>query len=416
MKLFTRYNRVNLVVTITIFLVGSCIFYLVLHYIFINQIDEMLVSEQEEVMSYASKYGKLPEIINTDDQYTIYRKEPMPATISFSNVYIKYGRSEEWSRQIKFGVSISGVGYTVTVSKPLEETENLLRVVILVTIFMIALILLAGYLINRAVLTKLWQPFYQTISFIRDYDVDANSQPKFGSTKIDEFDLLNENISAMTRRVEADFQSLKEFTGYAAHEMQTPLAIIRTRLELILQNEALLKKNAEQVGDIENAVRKLSRLYQSLLLLTKIENGQFSMGEIVSLDELLNTKVDEIAELASAKGLQIEFLRREFVSIRFHGYLADIVVGNLLNNAVRYNKRNGWVGISLTANALSISNTSDLGSISSEDLFRRFFRDPEIKEEGNGLGLVIVKRICEAGGYRISYDHSEGRHTFTIHL
>ncbi|PQJ08808.1 hypothetical protein CJD36_022405 [Flavipsychrobacter stenotrophus] len=414
MKLFAKYNRVNLTVTIIIFLVGSCVFYFLMQYIFIQQIDEALGNEKEEIITYARKYGKLPEIVNTEDQYIDYLNIPGPATPTFKNTYVQYARAKEWSRQVQFGMAVSNNTFTIVVSKPLEENESLLQVVVAITIGMIALILLAGYLINRAVLTRLWQPFYNTISFIRGYDIEEKAHPAFPKTDIDEFDLLNENIQEMTSRVQADFQSLKEFTGNAAHEMQTPLSVIRTRLELILQNEALLQKNADQVNDIENAVRKLSKLYQSLLLLTKIEHSQFPMADLVKIDEVMQEKLDEILDIISSKGLHLEFIQYQPVTVRFHAYLAEIVVGNLLNNAVRYNTTDGWIGISLKSGQLSISNTSELEEIKEENLFKRFFRDGNTTEDGNGLGLAIVKRICDAAGYRLEYSFKDGRHTFTL--
>jgi len=414
MKLFTKYNRLNLAVTITIFVIGSFVFYVLLHYIFIHQIDETLDNEKLEVLSASNKYGKLPEIINTDDQYTEYINTPSPVASIFRNGYVRYSDSQEWSRQISFGVSIQGKNYTVVVSKPLEESEDLLQVVIMITIAMIAFILLAGYLINRAVLTRLWQPFYQTMGFIKKFNVEEKIQGAFVKTDIDEFDLLNENIAEMTSRIQADFQGLREFTGYAAHEMQTPLAIIRAKLEMFVQNDAFLQDNAAHVMEIERAVRKLSRLYQSLLLLTKIESGQFAVNDMVKLDEIIELRVDEVADPISSKHLDVEFIKYEPVAVYFHPYLADIVIGNLLNNAVRYNKKNGWIGISLQQEYLSISNTSDLEQIKQENLFKRFFRDPHIKEDGNGLGLAIVKRICDAAGYKLEYSYAEGIHTFLI--
>ncbi len=416
MKLFSKYNRLNLAVTISIFLIGSCVFYFLLRFIFITQVDDALENEREEIIAYTGKYHKLPEIINTSDEYTAYANTFSGSVPGFKNTFIQYDTTREWSRQMQFGINVTGTSYTVFVSKPLEENEDLLQVVVMITVAMIGLILLAGYLINRAVLTRLWQPFYNTIDYIKRFNIDEKVPVAPVVTNIDEFNLLNENMYEMISRVEKDFQSLKEFTGYAAHEMQTPLAVIRTRLDLIIQNEALLQNNAAQVADIENAVSKLSRLYKSLLLLTKIENNQFSHTDTIQLDELVQHKIDEVSELSYSKGVRIEFTKQETVTVLFHAYLADIIIGNLISNAVRYNKKNGWIGISLHAGLLSISNQSQLGEIKPENLFQRFYRDPNVKEDGNGLGLAIVKKICDAAGFMLTYFYKDGMHTFQIHF
>lgn len=413
MKLFTRYNRINVAATIAIFLLGSCLFYFMVHYILLHQLDEALETERTEILTFSRKHGKLPEVLNTPDQFTVYQQASTPVKEHFSNDYVQYVKKSEWSRQIAFSAKVNGINYLVTVSKPLEETEGLLSVIIVVTILLIALVLISSQLINRAVLNKLWHPFYEAMDFLKRFKVDQKSEFALRSSGIDEFDQLNKGISDVLRRVQADFESLNEFTSYAAHEMQTPLAVIRAKLELIQQDENVFRQYAGHMVGIEQAVRKLSKLYQSLLLLTKIENGQFMFTEQVRLDEVVYNKLGELDDLVNTKEISLDTDIAP-TSLTFHAYLADILVGNILNNAVRYNIAGGVISIRLNENELVISNTSYLPAMQQEHVFQRFFRSAEAKEEGNGLGLAIVKRICEAAGYAISYSYIGNRHSFRI--
>ncbi|OJW82723.1 MAG: hypothetical protein BGO69_07045 [Bacteroidetes bacterium 46-16] len=413
MKLFTRYNRINVAATIAIFLLGSCLFYFLVHYILLHQLDEALETERTEILAFSQKHGKLPEVLNTPDQYTFYQQASTPVREHFYNGYVRYVKGREWSRQIDFPAEVNGIAYRVTVSKPLEETEGLLSVIIVVTILLIALVLISSQLINRAVLNKLWHPFYEAIDFLKRFKVDQKGDFALKPSGIDEFDQLNKGISDVLRRVQADFESLNEFTSYAAHEMQTPLAVIRAKLELIQQDESVFRQYAGHMVAIEQAVRKLSKLYQSLLLLTKIENGQFTFTEQVRMDEVLQNKLGELDDLINTKGISID-TNIAPASLTFHAYLADILAGNILNNAVRYNFDGGMISVRLTGNELVISNTSYLPAMEQERVFQRFFRSAEAKEEGNGLGLAIVKRICEAAGYSITYSYAGGRHSFCI--
>lgn len=412
MKLFEKYNRLNITATILTFVIGSCTFYFLLNYILIRELDEKLQAEQQEIVTYTTLHNSLPEIIHTKEQYTFYQPANAPGLTIFSSGRHKYDNEEENYREIHFTVPAGGKYYLVTVATPLEETESLLQAIIEVTIAMVALILLTGYLINRTVIRRLWKPFYQTIGKMKTYHLSDQDTLALERVDIDEFSLLNQSINEMIGRIQQDYSSLKNFTGQAAHEMQTPLAIIRTRLDMLMQNENLLEQNAHNITDIEKAVHRLSRLHQSLLLLTKVENRQFALNEQVQLDVVIADKCAEYAELMEAMNLTVN-LNLQPTTILFHQHLADILINNLLNNATRYNKPGGVIDIELQNNRLTISNTSATQQLDLNKLFKRFYRDDN-SQEGTGLGLSIVKQICEMAGYTIDYEYSNDKHTFII--
>ncbi len=409
MKLLHKHNRLTITATIITFVIGSCAFYFVLHYILIRQIDETLVNEQQEIVTYTNAHNALPEIIRTEDQYTSYTAATSVAPVSFENVQgIEH---KEAMREVTFGVQAGTAFYLVTVARPLEETEDLLQLIIGVTVGMIALILLVGYFINRVVIQKLWRPFYKTIAEVEHYQLtDETLQLEQGD--IDEFSLLNKSINALTERVQRDYTSLKDLTGQAAHELQTPLAIIRTKLDLLMQNEDILAKHAQHIADIEQAVQRSARLQQSLLLLTKVENRQFALNEPVVMDTVISRKIAELAEAMEAKGLTIT-VELEPTVIKFHQHLAEIIISNLLSNAVRYNSSGGSIAITLQDKRLTVRNSSPYPQLDGERLFKRFYRGGQ-GEDGNGLGLSIVKQVCDVAGYSISYNYASGQHCFII--
>jgi two-component system, OmpR family, sensor histidine kinase QseC len=416
MKLLAKYNRINIIATIGIFLIGSVAFYFVLRHILIRQLDESLESEQQEIVQYVQQFNKLPPAIQTEDQQVYYNQ-----TVSGSykkKFYSLYKlnpveKHKESFRELRFIITVGHISYEVIVSKSQTATEDLLRLIILVTIAMIALILLTGFLINRTILSRIWKPFYQTIDKVKNYHLSAQQPLQLEHTPIDEFTLLNENISGMTERTQREYKNLKEFTGNAAHEMQTPLAVIRTKLDLLMQNENLLAGDAQPVQEIEQAVYKLSRLYNSLLLLTKIENRQFELKETIQLDEIINHKLNELSDVIEAKKIKVD-THIETTGIIFHQQLADILTGNLLNNAIRYNQENGNLSVTLTNAAFIISNTSALPPLDDKKVFQRFYRHTDTKQDGNGLGLSIVKQICDLAGYELNYQFLNGRHSISI--
>jgi signal transduction histidine kinase len=412
LKLFDRYNQLNISATILTFVIGSCAFYFLINYILIHQLDETLQTEEQEVTTYISTHNALPEIISTRDQYTTYEPASSAAHTTTYTTRNNYRKGKEDLREIRFTVLVKGKYFLVRVSKPLEETEDLLKVIIGVTMVMIAIILLMGYLINRIVIRRLWKPFYDTISSVDAYHISNQEALNLASTNIDEFSLLNQAINKMVERIQQDYGSLKNFTGQAAHEIQTPLAIIRTRLDMLMQNDSFLKEHAQFIVDMEKSVQRLSRLHQSLLLLTKVENKQFVLNDSVSIEDIVRDKCYEYTEMAVALKLTFKTNLEPF-RILFHQQLAEIVVSNLLGNAVKYNKTGGEIDITLKNGQLSISNTSANAALDTNKLFKRFYRG-EGTSEGNGLGLSIVKQICDLAGYPISYGYEQELHTFTI--
>jgi signal transduction histidine kinase len=417
MKLFAKYNRVNITATIITFLVGSIAFYFVLTYILTRQLDRGLRMEQQELLNYVQEHDSLPETENTKHQWTEIRpateevKKEKPKT---ARSYNKIENENEAVRQIRFTARSKGRLYEVTVNLSETETEDLLKLIILVTLGMIAVIVLSNFIINRKLLAGLWKPFYRTIDSIRDYELATRQPLRLNRENIDELDLLNESLNKMTGRIYQDYLALKTFTENASHEMQTPLAVIRSKVESLLQESEGKEKTVQQLLSIEDATLKLSKLHQSLLLLTKLENRQFMPDEAVNLTAIIRNKLAEREEFIASKKLTVNITTEEVV-LPFHQHLAEILVNNLLNNMIRYTPENGIIGIDLTGHTLSVSNTAANGSLDKEKIFQRFYKT-EQSAESTGLGLAIVKEICLLAGFTISYQYTDHTHQFIIHF
>ena len=417
MKLFTRYNRINIAATIFIFVIGSIAFYFVLQYVLIRQLDETLRSEQQEVIEYVTAHNQLPEIQNTRHQWiTIEPGSEISHKTRPKRIWILNPKENEIEpvRLLVFSVSAAGHIYQVSVYKSEIETEDLLKLIILVTIAMIACILLFNYLINRRLINRIWQPFYHTIDKIREYQVVAQHPLSLSKEPIDEINLLNESLNSMTQRIHQDYSALRSFTENASHEMQTPLAVIRSKVESLLQDAEGKPQSVQQLLVIEDATLKLSRLHQSLLLLTKLGNRQFVLNETVDLRSIIQNKLEERQELFASKGLKV-VTDLEQVLLSFHHHLAEIMVSNLLNNVIRYTPDNGDVSIQLNLDQLSVSNTAVNGSLQTNKVFERFYK-AENTQEGTGLGLAIIKEICNSAGFTILYIYKENKHQFTIYF
>lgn len=417
MKLFTKYNRISIAATIFTFVLGSIAFYFVLDYVLTRQLKETLRSEQFEIIHFVEEHHTLPEIQNTRHQWiTVEKSTTILAKPLFKNAEtFNPGENElESVKQLAFTIDVAGQYFLITVNKSKGETEDLLKLIILVTVGMIALILLFNFIINRKLVNRIWQPFYTTIDHIKTYHI-SNRQPlQLSNEPIEELNLLNESLNTMTQSIHQDYQALKSFTENASHEMQTPLAVIRSKTEMLLQ-ENISEEAIKQIIGIEDGIQKLSRLHQSLLLLTKIENTQFTFNENVEMSELLSQKIEEKKELFESKHLTIEKNIQPSITLQFHQQLAEILINNLLSNTIRYTPENGIVTIELDEEKLMVRNTATENSLDVEKIFQRFYKAQQ-NQEGTGLGLAIVKEIGRIAGFQVQYLFHNQHHIFTIYF
>jgi signal transduction histidine kinase len=229
-------------------------------------------------------------------------------------------------------------------------------------------------------------------------------------TKIDEFNELNESANAMAARVRKDYRELKNFTDNASHEMMTPLAIINSKLDTLLQTGTFSSEQGALIENIYTAIGRLIKLNQSLLLLAKIENKLISDVQDIDMQQLVRDKALQFQELFEKDGLTLG-QEMQPCNVRMSKYLADILLNNLFSNAIRHNHSGGSIEIILRAGLLTISNTGK-SEVLDNQLFERFSKSAS--SEGTGLGLAISMQICALYGFTLTYQHLENRHQFLV--
>lgn len=415
MKLFTRYNRINLLFTILIFMLASTAFYFLLRFILVDLVDDNLKIEQHEIETYIAIHHALPEVMAVKNQQISFepaaegKRKPV---FSITKVYDAREKEEDSWRQMVFSRPVNGQWYRITVSKSMEETDHITRSVVLITVVTILLILVSSQLINRFVLKKLWHPFYETLGAMRQFRIGQQEAVHFPPTITDEFVLMNQTLQQVTGKANQDYLLLKEFTENASHELQTPLSIIRSKLDMLIQDETIATTHSSALDGAYKAVQRLSRLNQSLLLLAKIDNRQFFDTASIDFKQKITEKLDQFHELWQGKQLAIT-PQLEVSSVTMNSELADILLNNLISNAIRHTEPGGQIQLQLNTTRLLICNTASGGMLPAEKLFSRFYTAAP-REESHGLGLSIIKRICEVSGQQISYTYQDGMHQFAV--
>jgi signal transduction histidine kinase len=217
----------------------------------------------------------------------------------------------------------------------------------------------------------------------------------------------------MMVKIQSDFNNLKEFTENASHEIQTPIAIIKSKLENLLQDKSLATTQYEQIQLVYESANRLSKLNEALLLLSKIENEQFPDVREVDLCELVKQRLEFIEELVEFKKIRINTDFQHPVVVRMNAYLAEILINNLLGNAVKHNVVGGKITITSTESNFCISNTGKPLSIPTEKLFQRFTKQ-NAGNDSTGLGLAIAFEICNKSGLTLQYNYRDENHELIV--
>ena len=414
MKLLSKYNRIYLTASLIVFLITGIGYYYVVRYVLIDQLDDSLKVELTEINNYVHLNNAIPPESNTKNQ-DIYFKPTGNKTVKakYSNVS-EYDSDEKeviTFRQLHTIITVKGHNYEVTIREPQTETEDLLGLIFSITFIIAAFFILLLFIINRLLLQKVWKPFQHTLSQIQRFNLSKQNEITVQPTDITEFTELNNAVLSMSGKVNQEYHSLKNFTENASHEMQTPLAILNARLDLLIQNENLSEKDSGQIQEMYEAVNRLARLNKSLLLLTKIENRQYSETDSIQLDQLINEKLVQFADLIKAHNLTVE-TDIQPTTLKLNHHLADIVINNLLGNAIKHNLDNGSITISLEQDELMISNTGNQENVDVSKVFDRFQKS--VESEGLGLGLAIVKQICDQYNYIVRYSFVDDLHIIRL--
>jgi len=343
--------------------------------------------------SYAASH---PQITYRDEMVFITEKsETEPA-----RVLITIFRTED-ERYMELVV------YTPTIEK-----LDLLRAILGWIIFLYVLLLLIILSINIWVFRKNMKPLYVLLKWLDSSQLGKKNEPLENTTKITEFRKLNAATMAFAERGEKLFEQQKTFIGNASHEMQTPLAICRNRLEMLMEDETLTEHQLNELIKTHQTLENLTRMNRSLLLLCKIENGQFADTRSVCLNDILAHYLDDYKEVYAYRNITVTVTTDSLFCVEMNDSLVSVLVTNLLKNSFVHNIDGGFIYIKITADTFEISNTGEK-PLDRERIFERFYQGQK-KEGSTGLGLALVDSICKANHLTIDYTYVENRHIFTI--
>ena len=267
---------------------------------------------------------------------------------------------------------------------------------------------------TRLILQKIFRPMNQLMDWLQHLHPGAEVPPLENATNIREFRLLGEVACDMANRSHKAYEEQKQFIENASHELQTPLAIARGKLELLAESEGMTEEQLKELDAIYATLGRAVKLNKALLLLSRIENGQYAETEDVRVDELLDELLPDLMEVYEHKRINLERVNgeRPFV-IRCNASLAHILVTNLVKNALVHSPEGGHLVVETSAASLVVKN-SGTAPLDVSQLFKRFAHSVDRKKDSTGLGLAISEAIASGCSLRLMYRWEEGMHVFSL--
>lgn len=242
----------------------------------------------------------------------------------------------------------------------------------------------------------------------------AQGDIPFIATDIHEFARLNHSLEQLMRKDKETYRIQKEFTENASHELQTPLAVVRGKLDLLMQEE-LTESQARFVADLYGLTMRMGHLNRNLLLLAKIDNAQYTAMETVDVVAMLSESLPLYDTLRDGRALCLQDCRaRRNSKLRANPVLLECMLKNLIVNAIRHSAYGGEVRVTVGDSGITVSNESADGTpLDTATVFHRF-RIGDVRQKGNGLGLAIVKAVCDFHGWTVEYRFETGHHVFAV--
>ena len=304
--------------------------------------------------------------------------------------------------------------YELSVYTPSIEKRDLKESIFYLLIGLFVILFVIILLINIWVFHRSMKPFYQLLEWLEHYRLGKNNEKLSIETHTTEFRKLNEAVSRYVAHSEEVFEKQKQFIGNASHELQTPLAICQNRLEMLLEDETLGEQQMSEIMKTYQTLEYLSKLNKSLLLLSKIDNHQFSEEKEVCLNEVLHRYMDDYQEVYAYRDITLTVEEEGELYWNMNETLAVVLITNLLKNAFVHNINKGSIRIVVSSLGIRFGNTASGSALDASRVFDRFYQGSKKKEGSTGLGLAIVDAVCRHSSLKIRYRFEEDMHWFEV--
>ncbi|PIB36401.1 hypothetical protein BFP72_13840 [Reichenbachiella sp. 5M10] len=419
MKLVQKFILFYLLLSLVVLSLGGVYYYVTFTELIDKETDYELKSQVNQLSRFIDKGVPYQSLNDKNIQINrITDTLGIQVTHSLYDTMAYHGPSKEviHHRKINKVTQVQDQWYRFqifeSVVEPLDTFYGTFKATAVVFLLLSVLSVLYSLFISKWLL----KPFHHTLSKIKDFNVQTSTPLVMEPSRTYEFEKLNDFIENMTNRTVRDYNNLKEFSENIAHEIRTPLAIASGKLDLLIQDKNQDEQQMNWIVQAQNALNKVSKIQQSLVTLSRIENEEFNQSTNIQLKPLIETLCLEKEDIFELKDIHLKTLLSSDVTLQNDPVLIEVLLHNLLQNAIKHNlPADGFIDIQLTRQSFVISNSGAQLNTSTADLMKRFKKN-SAQSDSIGLGLSIVKKICEVSGYTLTYEYfsSQATHQITI--
>ena len=420
MKLITRIALRLTLALAPLMALWAVLFYFALVNEINDEMDDSLETYSEMIIVRMLSQQELPSPNSgSNNSYSIQPVDPTYAAshdgIMYSDIEVYIPEREEYEPARLLTTifeDYEGQHYELRVASPSFERDELAAAILnwLGVIYLVLLFIVI--LITMLVLRRNMQPLYDLLHWLDRYLPGQKIEAVPNDTNIPEFCQLNEAAQKAVERSEHLFEQQKNFIGNASHELQTPLAVIGNRIEWIIDNTNPTEEQLEQLMGINHSLANIVKLNKTLLLLTKIDNGQFPEMNDVDIAALVRDEAEIYGEIFEERNIECHINGAESLTVQINRTLAVTLVGNLVRNAYIHSPERSRIDITINYDKLEISNDGDK-PLDADQVFNRFYRATK-REGSTGLGLALVKAIADYYSLGVEYRFEEEKHIFTV--
>lgn len=381
-----------------------------------QEIDDFIENEGDSTETYSQFSTLHSEFLVLSKVPARFRKKE---TI-FNNEYRVIEGEENEYRILQYHFIYGNQGYQLEIGSSLGEVNDLTFIIRFFIIIVLVVILLITFLADTVYIEYLLKPFYKII----DTKIRRVNEPEvFDHTPINaksrDFRELDLVLNQMMDRIADVFKKEKQFISNVSHELLTPIALLKNKLENLLQNESLDDNAIDKIAGSLKTLDMLKKIINNLLLISRIENHQYESNEKINFQQIINELQEDLQDRIEDKGIRFfNQTKHDFIFIG-NKTLIHILIYNLITNAIKYNKPDGQIVISdgylQNQYFIEIADTGiGLNESQIENIFNRFTRVSS-DQEGQGVGLAIAKSIAvfHRVGIKVSSVVNEGT-TFTL--
>jgi len=414
MRLLTKITVLFLTLSGFVFFIGGFISFEVIKAEIDYEQQNFLLERLEGIESMI-KRRNLSEPFRRDKLAIIPLDSGEETNVVYSDTLVTHATLDRLEPHVKLDVVklINGKLYKISTYDLIVEEddiadgveESLLKIYAL----LFGVVIILTVLISRMLL----RPFNITLKEIKNFNISQKQPIALPKTGTREFKKLNQYVGDMTEKIRRDYRSLKEFSENASHEMQTPISIAKGKIELLMSSDGLAEKEINLLTQVDTSLQKLSSLVGSLSLLTKMENAEFTAVQQINLSKHIKDNLSYFSELIELKGIQLEADIEENISISIDPNLLDILISNLLKNAIRHNIDGGYISVNLKNKIFTIENSGPTLGFQPDQMFERFKKGDQ-SSDSLGLGLSLVKKVADLNGLALSYSTEDTKHQFVV--